>query len=786
MFNEVMQSNVDYLMVEKDFPDSWVELYNPSELDIDLQGYYIGLKSDATSAYQIPESCVLFSQKYVVIYCDKENSGLHTDFRIDSGKGDLYLFDKDKNVIDELHLKKMPAPNVAYGRVTDGAADWQYEVLPSAGYANYGLGAKEPLPDPIFSVSGGVYTNPFALTISKPDRDLPDDTKLYVTIDGSEPTETSSSVDQNYFLEITTSTVVRAKLISKSALPGRSVTHSYIFHPRSTTLPIISIVSNNDYFYSEENGILKGGDNDKTTNCYQGWRRPINAEFFDLRNGQTTIFNQICETMVAGNYSRAYPQKSLKLYAHKRWGVKRFTGSFWDDKPNVAAVKSFTLRNYGTGCLYGRFHDAAVQKIFGTHLSSLDWLAYQPVLLYINGIYKGEYEMRERSDEDYVESNYGGLEDIDICNEHVYWDPLYRSRTLYEQFYDVYTKNQVSYEEITNLMDIDNFIDTFITELFSTNYDYPQNNISVWRRTDEGGIWRWILKDLDYTALFKPAIYNMFHYIIRADDPNSEEYKDANRFQVMEPSLFLYRLMMSFPQFRDSLIDRLTVYLGDFLQPSATLPVLQDMETAITDEVQPTYDAYSDFSKYYGKYENMEPEFDDLLNPYEHFKASFEKMKDFWKRRPSIVYGQMAEFFNLGETVKVVINKGSIFPTVNGVRLQEEIFDGCCFSNRKLKLNTQDDNFGWNVCVFYADDRKEEKNFYKSSLNLDISDFSESGSTIQKVVCTPLNITAIDNLHFYEKEKSIYNAVGLNIKSLSRGINIIQYRDKRAKKIIIK
>ena len=40
--NEIMQSNVNTVFVEMDFPDSWVELYNPTDKDIGIYHYYIG------------------------------------------------------------------------------------------------------------------------------------------------------------------------------------------------------------------------------------------------------------------------------------------------------------------------------------------------------------------------------------------------------------------------------------------------------------------------------------------------------------------------------------------------------------------------------------------------------------------------------------------------------------------------------------------------------------------------------------------------------------------------
>lgn len=785
MINEVMQSNVDYLMVDHDFPDSWVELYNNSDEDIDICGWHIGIENDLSSAYIIPSSLIIKSYGHVVVYCDKMGSGVHTDFRIDSGKGNLYLWDKYGVLVDELALKKMPSPNIAYGREYDGSEHWQYEITPTAGSGNNSREAESLLPEPVFSQPGGVYYSPLSVTISIPEDDLPQDTKIYVTLDGKEPDHSSMS-GNSFTFDISENTVVRAKLISENAIVPRSTTHSYLFHPRNTTLPVISIVSDDDYFYSNENGILIGGDNDKTTNCYQGWRRPINAEYFDMRNGQETLFNQLCETMVSGNYSRAYPQKSLKLYAHKRWGNKRFYGNFWDDKPGVNKVKSFILRNYGTGCLYGRFHDASIQKVFGIHLNSLDWQAYQPVILYINGKYKGVYEMRERSDEDYVESNYDGLEDIEIYNEEVYWSVSSRKNTLYKHFYDIYTAPEVQFDTICNMMDVDNFLDVLITEMFSTNFDYPHHNISVWRTTAPEGRWRWILKDIDYIGLRKPVTYNMIHYMLQAEDPDSEEYKDVNYSVLIDRSLILYRIMMYFPDIQYQFINRMSVYLGDFLKPSSTLGVLESMDNEIENEIQPTFDSYIDFSKYYGQYEGFE-DYDYIDDPYEHYKAAYMSMKEFWRQRPLIIYQQMADFFHLGDVIKLHIDRQDLKLLINGIMLQDRFFEGYWFSGRGLLLDIQSPNYGWEIYVNYTDGTNIVTHSTDSQIQLNLNSFLTSNKVIESVVCIPTYCSSgIKEIKEKGYIKEYFNIGGVKMKSLSNGVNIIKDQDGTYGKVIIK
>ena len=127
VINELMQSNIDCIMDDlNEFPDSWVELYNPTAQIVSLSDYAIGVKASAKKAYSLPSQTIP-ANGYVIIYCDKEEQGLHTDFRLESGKdGCVYLFKNGEPIDSLVAMKKQPAPNIAYGRKTDGADDWGY------------------------------------------------------------------------------------------------------------------------------------------------------------------------------------------------------------------------------------------------------------------------------------------------------------------------------------------------------------------------------------------------------------------------------------------------------------------------------------------------------------------------------------------------------------------------------------------------------------------------------------------------------------------------------------
>ena len=415
VINEVMQSNIDCVMDDlNDFPDSWVELYNTSDKSVNLGEFKIGILNNPNEAWSLPHT-TLAPHSHFLVYCDKEGTDRHTDFRLESGKGCcVYLFKSDNTIADRIeNLPKQPAPNIAYGRKNNGGEEWGYQETPTPSEGNCGIICNNILGEPLFSRSGYVKTNtrPFVLTLSLPE-DAPEGCVIRYTTDGSEPTEASEAYTSS--IAISKTTVVRAKLFCQGWLSPRSTTHSYIFFPREMTLPVISIASDGNYFYDDKKGILvQGTYNAEQKNYQYNWRRPINLEFF-LKATTDCELNQLCETRVFGAASRDHALKSLAVYAHKRFGQKRFNYEFFpDQRPGIDEYKSFALRNSGNDFDYLYMRDAVIQRIMASHVD-LDWQAWRPAIVYINGEYKGMLNIRERSNEDNIYSNYNGLEDIDM------------------------------------------------------------------------------------------------------------------------------------------------------------------------------------------------------------------------------------------------------------------------------------------------------------------------------------------------------------------------------------
>ena len=695
VINELMQSNIDCIMDDlNEFPDSWVELYNSGTEAVNLKDYKLGAKEKPGKAWQLPNQ-TLNAKSYVVVYCDKEESGLHTNFRLETGKdGNVYLF-QGEEIVDKIEkMSKMPAPNIAYGRKTDGSDEWGYQATPTPGKANCGQTCTDILGEPVFSQKGCVFTSSktIRLQISMPE-ETPEGTVIRYTTDGKEPTATST-VYQSPIL-INSNKVIRAKLFCDGYLSPISTAQSYIFLGREMTISVISIVTDDRYMNDNAIGIIKNNPNKENK---KDWRRPINIEMFDAP-GSESVINQLCETRVMGGQSREHPLKSLAVYANKRFGAKRFDYEFFpDQKPGLTDFKSIMLRNAGNdfGGLYMR--DAIIQRVMAEN-ADIDWQAWRPAVIFLNGTYKGMLNIRERSNDDNIYTNYkdesgNGLEDIDmveISQENSQMVEELKAGTLdnYNAFKAFYNQAGHTLDEYEQIMDCQEFINIMIMNLYYCNLDFPGNNIVVWRPTAEGGRWRWIAKDTDFgLGLYgRNANYNTIEWIYNHNyDPNNNW---ANTSQATQ----LFRSLMADPDFKRKFIDQAAIYMGDFLNERGTRAIWDPMADLVKPELVKHREENSG-GGWWGWHPNYEQEINNEIN----------NARNWLSQRTNYFYTHVANYYNLGTPTPLVVNKDmteEVTTIINGVSLKNADFDGKFFANRQLTVEAEGSGnrvvMGWKV-----------------------------------------------------------------------------------------
>lgn len=283
VITELMQSNVTGIVDDlNNFPDSWVELYNDGDIIENLSDYHIGLKKKIDKAYGLPEVAVQPGE-YMIIYCDKEDTGLHTSFRLESNKeGEVYLF-KNGEQIQMVAYPAFPSPDIAYG-LDPESGKWGYEFTSSPAAPNVpGICSGDRiLGQPTFSIKGGVFNEPIILTLSLPSS-APEVAEIRYTLDGSLPSKTSMLFDGGEPIKIDKSTNVRAVILCEGWLSPFPTTQSYIFPDHDITLPIFSITTDNEYIKGAKMGIIR--------NPFEEWRRPANFEFFE-HAGEEAVINQ--------------------------------------------------------------------------------------------------------------------------------------------------------------------------------------------------------------------------------------------------------------------------------------------------------------------------------------------------------------------------------------------------------------------------------------------------------------------------------------------------------------
>lgn len=771
VINEIMQSNIDCIMDDlNEFPDSWVELYNPGPNTENLADYKLGTKDKVKKAYQLPDGSIP-AGKYMVIYCDKAETGRHTDFRLESGKdGAVFLFKGDE-IVDKLEgLKKQPAPNIAYGRKTDGEDNWGYQAVPTPGASNCGSLCKDILGEPVFSHAGKVSSDKFELTLSLPS-DAPEGTVIRYTIDGNEPTEESSLYSNP--IKISGTKIVRAKLFCNGYLSPRSTTHSYINHGRKVTLPVVSIVTNKKYFYDNKLGIyVEGSYKNGTPNYEFDWRRPINYEYFESSDKESSI-NQLCETRVKGGATRGNALKSLAVYANKRFGEKRFNYEFFPDQtPGISEFKSFEMRNSGNDFNSTYMRDAIIQQSMGMN-ADLDWQPSRPVIFYINGEYKGILNIRPRSNEDYVYSYYDGLEDIDIIEN---WKEVKEgSIDNLNAFINFYTENGHSYQEFQQWMDTEEFCNLMIMGTFFDNEDFPGNNIVMWRPIADGGKWRWISKDTDFgLGLYgASSSYKTLNWITTPGYDNNR-----NNWANTADATRLFRRLLDNQDFKDMFIDRCAIYMGDFLTADA-----------IVNRINNRYNELKAEYKYHH----------DLVNPWwPDWDQEVNGIKDWSRKRWTFFYKHVADFFKLKAPVTLTIDNGANHDRtliVNDVPLVSNEFNGKFFPLRKLTVKSESKTdglyvVGWEVKVT-KDGGTATETYNTEVLNIEMPECSKVA--ISSILATePLAVNEISSEIDPALPCTLFDLSGRNLgyytpasrSDIAPGVYIIR-QGNATKKIVI-
>ena len=385
-------------------------------------------------------------------------------------------------------------------------------------------------PDIVFSAQHGFFYQSFPLTITTttPGADI------YYTLDGSTPSSTHGT-HYTTPLTIGTTATVRAVSVVAGGLAGVVSTETYVFpndvinqpahpagfpstwgsktadyamDPRITTnplyssqlvqdllsLPTMSIVTDEANLFDPVTGIYANATN-------SDMEVPASLEYFDPATGQTFQINAALRMQGGVGRDVGFEKHSFRFVFKAPYGPTKLDFPLFGD----GATDSFdtiTLRaNFNDAWVWGQNQAQYIRDQFAdeTLLAMGEPASHGTyVQLYVNGLYWGVYNPTERPDTSFAAAYLGGNKDN--------WDAHNADETVngsdeteYNELvnFDFQNGSTAAYQKVQGnnpdgtrnptypvLLDMNNFVDYTLMNLYIGNVDWPNHNWYVARPED--------------------------------------------------------------------------------------------------------------------------------------------------------------------------------------------------------------------------------------------------------------------------------------------------------------
>ncbi|MBI9031429.1 CotH kinase family protein [bacterium] len=609
--NEVVQSNQTIIADYYGEYGDWIELYNNSELEFDLTDYFLTDDSDELNQWQFP-AMTIPAHGFMLIWADSNDEidpdgFAHTNFKIGSQET-ITLSSPDTILVDTITLPDFPS-NYSYGRATELSSEWYIFPVPTPSLPNSG-GYQGLLDNPQPSHQAGFYSTPFDLTFTN----IEDGASLYYTLDGSEPIIGNPntfiydpqdaleiqdrSSEPNQLSQIRTTvegsshwtdqwiapsglvkkgTVIRCKVMKPNHLSSQELYLTYFvgqeFINDFTDIPLVSLITDPVGYFDDYEGIYVPGRDENgnpitsslEANYQQGWEKHTFLQLWEANRNEGFTAQGLSE--IHGSASARLMRKGVRIGFKGSFGYDDLTYDLFDE--NITeSYNSIILRASGQDAQHTIFRDGVGQMIF--EKQGLATSPFKPVVLFINGEYWGIHNFRERSDEEYAQRLYGvDVDEMDFLENRGAANPEERvgTRARYSSILNYVKNNDLNlpenYQSFSEMVDMQNFINYYIAQVFVANSDWPSYNVRMWRHKTEltspdlfynpdainpyeDGRFRWMIFDLDQAlgrfhnynsntlqaaatvGSWNDNFYLLFRKLIGATDANGNQVTDNN------------------------------------------------------------------------------------------------------------------------------------------------------------------------------------------------------------------------------------------------------------------
>lgn len=510
-----------------------VQVHNVSTTSSDMSILpYLSVGTIAESIGEVPPNLL-----------DLSTAFYHTNFKI--GKNEtLYLFDENSVLQDSLFVPEL-RNDLTVGRFPDGATAIRIfeNTTPNAANANeHFLGITNT--EVLFSHPSGLYDSALQVELSG----ATDGEIIRYTIDGTIPTSTSNSYDKK--ITVFKNTIVKAGIFKPDFISGQISTKAYLMDA-GHDLPVLSIDFDPKDFFDEEEGIYAFGssyENDFPffgANFWEDLEKRVHLTYFDATG--KIGFDANAGVKIFGGWSRGMPQRSLSFFFRSQYGNKNLNYPLFENR-NYETYEAFILRNSGNDWQNTMLRDLTLTGLMEN--SNVDIQAGHPVVAYLNGEYWGFYNAREKVNEHFLAAKHRiPTEDITILEKD--GEVIFGDNSEYKSLINFVNQNNLAnentYKIVADQIDLPNYIQYQLAQIYFDNTDWPGNNIKFWKH--KNGQWRWILFDTDFGfGIWNAQNYrnNTINFALQSNGPN---------WPNPPWSTLLFRKMMTNTEFKHQFIN---------------------------------------------------------------------------------------------------------------------------------------------------------------------------------------------------------------------------------------
>jgi hypothetical protein len=306
--------------------------------------------------------------------------------------------------------------------------------------------------------------------------------------------------------------------------------------------------------------------------------------------------------------------------------------------------------------------------------SGVDVQAAQPTVVYINSEYWGVYNLREKVNEHFIDSrhqvNKGELSIVERNGETVFGDNRH-----FNDMMSFVAQNDISgpdaYQTLASMMDIENFLNYQVAQIYFDNHDWPGNNIKMWR--EQGGKWRWILFDTDFGFNNFPEWHeiNSFDSFGLVLDANGPDWPNPPW------STLLLRKLITNLEFRQALINRFADALNSRFQSANVITAIDKHAQIYQTEMPAHFARWSDEARN----KNLQVRV---------WEQQVSVLKNFANARPAHLKSHIVNYFNLNDYYQLeIVNqdpvRGSVIINDNLV-IEQANWTGDYFANNPIQL----------------------------------------------------------------------------------------------------